>query len=146
MDFAYNTLILTKEEVSFLSGAMGIKKLYGILALDKVPDEQDLFRILQSLIKKEFITCEDDAYVIDEEIKYIIKFMHESPKQRTYGEKSNVLPVKCVYYKDDKVLVCEQSYASENELSFVVLMQDELLEMLNEEGYSQEEFTENDTD
>ena len=145
MDFAYSTLILTKEEVSFLAGAMGIDKLYGNFDSGEELTEKGLYNILKSLIAKEFVICEEDAYVIDKQVRHMIEFMRDSLYQKVYGGNDNTLPVKCIYFSEDRALVCEQGYVSENELHLFELSVDELWELLEEEGYSKEDFTENDT-
>ena len=135
-----NTIyLLTKEEVSFIAGAMGIQQLYGIFSLDSTPDETELYNILKNLIEKEFIKCGENSFIISKEIKDIISLMNEAEEYRVYKTRGNTLPVKCIYKKDDRVLICEQSFVNENEVKFMIIPKSELNTLLNEEGYAENE-------
>lgn len=143
MELIYSAIVLRKKELSFLAGAMGIKRLYGILD-SELPDDAELYGIMSSLIRKGFVTPDGDSFVIDADIRRYIEIMEASEKPIFIYDSNGLRPPKCVYSSGDISVICETCHASEDELSVYELGTNEAQRLISSNGYTIKEGEQND--
>jgi len=134
MELVYSAYVITKKELYFLAGAMGIRQLYGVLD-GGTPDDAELYVIMKNLIRKGFITTDSDSFVIDGELREHIKIMAESDKPMLIYDPNGSIPPKCVYSIGDTTVICEACHASENDLRLYKVKTDEVQRLISSGAY-----------